>query len=495
MDMTQVNNIYKSVPLETPEKVSRQLDFSKADPKCLNMKKPKLGDICKFIFSEQSKLFVGNSRTDTKMQEFLYYKFDTNAIWSIIFVLLSCCSAFVAYEIENDLEHDYILNYVLWIVTAASIGLWITIWMDFLIWTEILYYNKNLKSDVWRKNPENTRGLWQQIAIFFIHPNYFCKDIAITLNCNRLSTNYEISLNSLLSIICLLRLFFIVKAYLVVSSFHTPRVQRLCEINSFNSSMSFALKANFKSNPSILVLLLVLILVFCSFSLRVFEREVDDLTGNNFASYLNTVWCLIITMTTVGYGDMYPNTLEGRIVGIIACVSGIVLISLTITAVTNILQFADNEQTTFELIEKSYMMEEKKVKSAKLISEFICMVKKLGGSFNLHNLNRRKSTKKLNFDAFDNKLKDQLIAIRNGNADFENNETEEAGTKKGKKINEIRDKLLINYSDFKEQQIALDAGKNFEDEDLIIESLEDFENNIDCMMEEFEKIIVTLKIA
>ena len=39
---------------------------------------------------------------------------------------------------------------------------------------------------------------------------------------------------------------------------------------------------------------------------------------------------LIITMTTVGYGDFYPSTIPGRGLAIIACVIGITLVSILV---------------------------------------------------------------------------------------------------------------------------------------------------------------------
>jgi len=56
-------------------------------------------------------------------------------------------------------------------------------------------------------------------------------------------------------------------------------------------------------------------------------------TSNDFQSIAITSWWCIVTMTTVGYGDMVPRTGLGRVVAGFAMLSGIVLISLPVAVV------------------------------------------------------------------------------------------------------------------------------------------------------------------
>ena len=42
----------------------------------------------------------------------------------------------------------------------------------------------------------------------------------------------------------------------------------------------------------------------------------------------NSVWNVMVTMTTVGYGDMYPITRFGRAVAMVAAILGVLLLAI-----------------------------------------------------------------------------------------------------------------------------------------------------------------------
>lgn len=63
----------------------------------------------------------------------------------------------------------------------------------------------------------------------------------------------------------------------------------------------------------------------------------------DFSSYINCFWCMIITMSTVGYGDYYARTIPGRFVSLISCIVGVFLVSIMVVALTNTLNMSDAE--------------------------------------------------------------------------------------------------------------------------------------------------------
>eukprot|EP01044_Picomonas_judraskeda_P018667 COSAG03_NODE_3759_length_1843_cov_1.490252_2_plen_193_part_01 len=75
-----------------------------------------------------------------------------------------------------------------------------------------------------------------------------------------------------------------------------------------------------------------------------------------FVSIPHTFWCIIVTMTSVGYGDMYPTSDLGRAVTSFIMLAGILTLAVPITLIGN--RFNDvwleskQEKKKKEMVEK-----------------------------------------------------------------------------------------------------------------------------------------------
>ena len=58
--------------------------------------------------------------------------------------------------------------------------------------------------------------------------------------------------------------------------------------------------------------------------------------GKGTSGILDTLWWALVTITTVGYGDVVPHSTLGRVVGLILMVSGVVLVSLFTATIASI---------------------------------------------------------------------------------------------------------------------------------------------------------------
>lgn len=73
------------------------------------------------------------------------------------------------------------------------------------------------------------------------------------------------------------------------------------------------------------ILFVSIIFIFClTVLIRIVDSDIHDLA--------TALWYVIVSVTSTGYGDIVPNTISGRLIGIIAMIGGILIFS-TITAV------------------------------------------------------------------------------------------------------------------------------------------------------------------
>ena len=62
---------------------------------------------------------------------------------------------------------------------------------------------------------------------------------------------------------------------------------------------------------------------------------IQDTTNSNFKSIPRSFWWAIITLSTVGYGDMSPTTVIGKLIGALCAAFGILMVALPISVIGN----------------------------------------------------------------------------------------------------------------------------------------------------------------
>ena len=76
----------------------------------------------------------------------------------------------------------------------------------------------------------------------------------------------------------------------------------------------------------------ILLVYVASLAMLETERSAPGATITNFG---NAVWWSITTITTVGYGDMYPVTVTGRVIAVLLMIGGISLIGVITATVAS----------------------------------------------------------------------------------------------------------------------------------------------------------------
>jgi voltage-gated potassium channel len=89
----------------------------------------------------------------------------------------------------------------------------------------------------------------------------------------------------------------------------------------------------------------VLLLIYTA-SLAVFDKE-RYLPGSTINSFGKALWWSVTTVTTVGYGDVYPVTDTGRVIAVLLMIGGISLVGVVTAALASwIIERVGEEETT-----------------------------------------------------------------------------------------------------------------------------------------------------
>jgi Ion transport protein len=136
---------------------------------------------------------------------------------------------------------------------------------------------------------------------------------------------------------------------------------RQCEKFSVTPGIGFSFKCYLNEKPMMMVVFFLLIPCVFIFGilLHVFERPIgpgnDTSKLNSDYDYFgNCIWNVFITMSTVGYGDLYPATLGGRITLALSAFAGGIVLSMTFVAIGSYLNLTTEENSALEEVDLSF---------------------------------------------------------------------------------------------------------------------------------------------
>merc|ERR550519_2124890 len=107
--------------------------------------------------------------------------------------------------------------------------------------------------------------------------------------------------------------------------FKLARIFKLGRHSPGLQAIAFTLKNSYKE---LLLLIFLMCITGLIFSALCYFIEKDEESG--FTDILTGFYWVVVTMTTVGYGDIYPQTGLGKFVGTMCAVAGVLVLSLPI---------------------------------------------------------------------------------------------------------------------------------------------------------------------
>ncbi|KAJ3606736.1 hypothetical protein NHX12_026255 [Muraenolepis orangiensis] len=126
------------------------------------------------------------------------------------------------------------------------------------------------------------------------------------------------------------------------------RIFKLARHSSGLQTLTSALKSSFKELGLLLMYMGVGVFLFSALGYTMEQSHPDTL----FTSIPQSFWWAVITMTTVGYGDVYPKTTLGRCNAAVSFLCGVIAIALPIHPIINNFVIFYNKQQVLETAAK-----------------------------------------------------------------------------------------------------------------------------------------------
>ncbi|MCI4387163.1 hypothetical protein PGIGA_G00070960 [Pangasianodon gigas] len=163
------------------------------------------------------------------------------------------------------------------------------------------------------------------------------------------------------------------------------RVFRIFKLSRHSKGLQIlgqTLKASMRELGLLIFFLFIGVILFSS---AIYFVEVDD-PNTQFGSIPDGFWWAVVTMTTVGYGDMCPITLGGKIVGTLCAIAGVLTIALPVPVIVSNFNYFYHRETEQE--EKRPISED---------SQKLGSVTKHGSNSSLNRINENCEGRKENY--------------------------------------------------------------------------------------------------
>jgi potassium voltage-gated channel Shaw-related subfamily C protein 1 len=125
----------------------------------------------------------------------------------------------------------------------------------------------------------------------------------------------------------------------IIQFLEVLRVLRLIKLFSYNPGLKVIITSLKASAHVLKLLLFVMVIASTLFGSFVFYAEKltnSDQDLNKIPSVIEGLWYAVVSLTTIGYGDLTPITLLGRIFGGLCVITGVLMIGLPMTIVVEI---------------------------------------------------------------------------------------------------------------------------------------------------------------
>lgn len=175
--------------------------------------------------------------------------------------------------------------------------------------------------------------IFEVITVVLFTIEYFLRIMA-----SREKKNYIFSFYGIVDLLAIIPFYFSLGVDLrAVRAFRLFRIFRILKLVRYDNAMArFGKAIMYAKEEAIIFFFATIILLYLS-AVGIYYFE-HDAQPKNFGSIIHSLWWAVATLTTVGYGDVYPVTVGGKLftfvilmcgLGVVAVPAGLVAAALS----------------------------------------------------------------------------------------------------------------------------------------------------------------------
>jgi hypothetical protein len=142
------------------------------------------------------------------------------------------------------------------------------------------------------------------------------------------------------------RIYFLIMALTMLTPTNSDLfAKRLAQEHGFESGFMYQLKVNLARRAALTVGFICFFgVTFFAYEIMIWERPYWTEQGTlTFSNIFTSVWYVIISMSTVGYGGIVASTVPGRIIAIICILFGAFILSLIVSVIATGFELGDDQ--------------------------------------------------------------------------------------------------------------------------------------------------------
>lgn len=308
---------------------------------------------------------------NTKQQTF------TLAIFCL--VILSTCVCILLKEKEFNLEFNtYNLERMVYLYIGMILSILSALLCIFKYYFKFHFYkNRGLvfPNEIFFSHPIFLE-FFIEFIILIIHPSPFFSDLTFSqINLElKLEVNYYI--NDILVVIVIIKTLIHLFDVFRSSKYNSSRIQRINMLFNTESLGVFLPIKNYIANNliSFMFYSLLFSVLFFSSIILIIERPISKITSNELDDWEQVIWYVVITMTTIGYGDRVADTLPSRFFVMVLVIWGNFWSSTFLSSVFPYIEQDLREEKAFNLLTRIEHKKSLREISSKIISKFFKVI-------------------------------------------------------------------------------------------------------------------------